>query len=308
MDFRHLELLRELRDRGTITAVANAGYRSPSAVSQQLRQAERSLGVALVVPDGRGLRLTPAGRLLADGAVDVATTLAGLQRDLDALQGEPVGLVTIAALPSAGEFLLPALVGRLRGTAVQVELADEDVAEAHFAARAADHDLVIAHSLAATPAGADRVAVELLAREPLDVAVPIGHRLAGRATLRASDLAGEDWIGVPLGFPFDTVRIAIENRCGAGLNVVQRLRDNRVVEALVAAGIGCALLPRFTTRPRADLVTIPLTDVRSVRSIVALGRPDRLERAAVRVVLEHLRQIGAERAGPSVPYSAAVLP
>ncbi|MFZ0529818.1 MAG: LysR family transcriptional regulator substrate-binding protein, partial [Propionicimonas sp.] len=142
-----------------------------------------------------------------------------------------------------------------------------------------------------------RVVVETLAREPLDVAVPTGHRLAGRAALHAADLAGEDWIGVPVGFPFDTVRIAIENRAGTRLNVVQRLRDNRVVEALVAAGLGCALLPRFTTGPRPGLVTIPLTDVRSVRSIVALGRPDRLERAAVALVLAHLRRIGAERAG-----------
>ena len=85
----------------------------------------------------------------------------------------------------------------------------------------------------------------------------------------------------------------MKDRGGAPLNVVQRIRDNRVVEALVAAGVGCALLPRFTTRPRPDLVTLPLTDVRSVRSIVALGRPDRLERAAVRAAMEALREIGA---------------
>ena len=73
---------------------------------------------------------------------------------------------------------------------------------------------------------------------------------------------------------------------------MQRLRDNRVVEALVAAGVGCALLPRFTTGPRPDVVTVPLADVRSVRSIVALARPDRAERAVVRRVLAALRAIG----------------
>lgn len=293
MDLRHLELLRELADRGTITAVAAAGYRSPSAVSQQLRSAERALGVRLVEPDGRGLRLTRAGRLLAAGAVDVAATLATLQRELDALQGEPAGVVTIAALPSAAEFLVPELLRRLRGSDIQIELSDEDVAEADFANRAADQDIVIGHTMSANPAGTDRVLAEAIAHEPLDVAVPASHRLAGRDRLRATDLAGENWIGVPLGFPFDTVRIAIENRSGAGLNVVQRLRDNRVVEALVSTGVGCALLPRYTTRPRPGLVTIPLVDVRSVRTIVALGRPDRLARAAVRLALDHLRQVGA---------------
>ena len=296
MDLRHLTLLRELADRGTLTAVATATFRSPSAVSQQLHNAERAFGTALVESDGRGLRLTAAGRLLAEGAGEVATALSRLQRELDELQGGPTGTVTIAGLPSALEFLVPGLLARLAGSGVGVRLTDEDVAESDFRGRAADHDLVIGHTLAEVPAGADRLVAHTLAHEPLDVAVPASHRLAGREAITAADLAGERWIGVPIGFPFDTVRIAVENRAGVALEVVQRIRDNRVVESLVAAGQGCALLPRFTTRSRADIVMRPLADVRSVRSVVALGRPDRLERAAVRVVLAALVESGRESA------------
>lgn len=292
MDARHLELLRELADRGTVTAVAAATFRSPSAVSQQLQTAERAFGTPLVEPEGRGLRLTAAGRLLAEGAVEVAATMGRLQRELDDLRGEPTGPVSITGLPSAAELLIPALLMRCAGTGIEITFTDADVAEVDFAAKAVDYDLVIGHSLAEIPAGAERLVAVTVASEPLDVAIPAGHRLAGNERITAADLAGESWIGVPIGFPFDTVRIAIENSCGAQLAVVQRVRDNRVVEALVAAGVGCALLPRFTTRPRPDLVTLPLVDVRSVRSLVALGRPDRLERAAVRLVLEHLRGIG----------------
>ncbi|PZQ45806.1 MAG: LysR family transcriptional regulator, partial [Phenylobacterium zucineum] len=157
MDVRHLDLLRELADRGTITAVAEATFRSPSAVSQQLRSAERAFGTALVEPQGRGLRLTAAGRLLAEGAVGVSTELARLQRELDDLRGRPSGVVRIAGLPSALEFLVSGLVSRLAGTGVDLELTDADVAEADFAARAADHDLVIGHSLSEVPAGSDRL-------------------------------------------------------------------------------------------------------------------------------------------------------
>ncbi|MCA0295405.1 MAG: LysR family transcriptional regulator [Actinobacteria bacterium] len=293
MDVRYLELLRELADRGTVTAVAAATYRTPSAVSQQLRSAERAAGMALVEPNGRGLRLNAAGRLLAEGAVEVATVLERLQRSLDDLAGAPSGTVTITGLPSALEFLTPGLISRLAGTEVEVRISDTDVAEADFAGRAADHDLVIGHSLAEFPEGSDRLFVQLIAREPLDVALPTGHRLAGRSSVTADDLAGERWISVPAGYPFDTVRIAIENRAGRPLEVVQRIRDNRLVEALVAAGEACALLPRFTTRARPDLRLVPLADVRSVRSIFAIGRPDRLQRAAVRVVLSALAETGA---------------
>lgn len=294
MDLQHLELLRELRDRGTITAVAAAGFRSPSAVSQQLRSAERAFGLRLVEPEGRRLRLTEAGLLLAEGAQQVAVTLAKLQAELDGLRGQARGTVRICGLPSATELLVPTLIGRVAGQEVKIELTDEDIAEADFAGLTADFDLVIAHSLAAVPTGAADRLVVTLATEPLDVAVPITHRLAGRRQLTPSDLAEEDWIGVPIGFPFDTVRIAIENRSGRSLNVVQRVRDNRLVEALVAQGLGCGLLPRFTTRARHGIVTIPLADVRSTRQIVAIARPDRVERAVVRLALDLLIEIGRD--------------
>lgn len=67
MELRHLELLRDLANYGSVSAVARATHRTPSAVSQQLKTVQRDLGVALVEHSGRGVRLTEAGRLLADG-------------------------------------------------------------------------------------------------------------------------------------------------------------------------------------------------------------------------------------------------
>jgi len=80
MDVRHLALLRELAERGSVTAVAAATHRTVSAVSQQLHAAERDLGIRLVEPDGRGIRLTDAGRLLAEGAAEVETAIARVSR------------------------------------------------------------------------------------------------------------------------------------------------------------------------------------------------------------------------------------
>ncbi|WP_347354454.1 LysR family transcriptional regulator [Intrasporangium sp.] len=295
MEVRHLELLRELADRGSLAAVADATHRTPSALSQQLRSAERDVGMRLVEPDGRGLRLTAAGRLLAAGAVTVATALGQVQRDLDALRGAPAGVVGIAALPSAAEVLVPALLVALADTAVTVELDDVDIAEADYATRTADYDIVIGHSMARRPTAEQGLHVSLLAREPLDVAIPAAHPLAARPQVRAADLTGQPWIGVPPGFPFDALRIAIENRAGAAVDVRYRVRDNRLVESLVAVGVGLAILPRYTTRPREGVVTRPIADVRSTRTLLALSRPDRAQRAAVIVVLDRLREIGRER-------------
>ncbi|GAB3701502.1 LysR family transcriptional regulator [Mariniluteicoccus flavus] len=298
MDVRHLELLREFADRGTVTAVAEATFRTPSAVSQHLKAAERDLGVRLVEPDGRRLRLTTAGALLAEGATDVAVALARVQAELDRLRQAPGGTVTLGTLPSAGQALVPGLLRRLRDSPIRLVFDDFDLSEDEFGGRTPDHDVVIAH----TVAGHRREAVaglhaEVLATEPIDVALPADHRLAAKERLRPGDVASEPWVGVPVGYPFDAILVAVENATGHELDRVQRVRDNHLVEALVAAGAGLALLPRFTTRPAPGVVTRPLTGVRASRDIVALARRDRAERASVAVVLEALRGAGAELAG-----------
>ncbi|WP_062386933.1 LysR family transcriptional regulator [Demequina iriomotensis] len=293
MEIRHLELLRDLRERGTLGAVAAATYRTPSALSQQLRTAERELGVALVEPVSRGLRLTWAGEVLADGADDVLAALARVQSALDAGRGEPAGTVRIGTLPSAGAALMPGLLSRLAGTRLSIVLEDFDLAEAEYAARTLDHDLVIAHSLSAdVPAGAEGLFSRVVAREPIDVAVPTGHPLAGAAVLRPEDVVGDPWIAVPRGFPFATILERLEAATGATLERIVEIRDNRLVESLVAQGAGLALLPRFSTPPSGAYRLIPLAGVRATRAIVALGRRDRVARHAVGAVLDQLAAVG----------------
>lgn len=294
MEHRHLQLLREIAARGTLASVAEATHRSPSAVSQQLRAAEREIGVPLVEPASRTIRLTPEGELLASGAEEIAELMAQLQARLDARRGSPAGVVAVGTLPSAGEALMPGLLARLDGTRIVLELDDFDLAEADYAARAHDADIVIAHSLSGdTPVEAEGLVATVLAREPLRVGLPARHALATAETIGPQEAAELDWIGVPEGYPFDTVLVAMENRLGTALPRRMRLRDNRLVESLVISGAGAALLPSFTTRPRQGMVLRPLDGVRAQRSIVALSRPDRHARLAVRTVTAALREAGA---------------
>lgn len=300
MELRHLELLRDLAHHGSVTAVARATYRTPSAVSQQLRTAQRDLGVPLVEPAGRGIRLTEAGRVLAAGGADVSAAVERVQAQWDAYRHELAGTVSIAALPSAATFLIAPVLQALAGTDIDLVLYDHDVAEAEFAGLVADVDIVIGHSLTGQrPAGTEGLRVTGLAREPLDVAMGVRHPLAGRPSVRPEDLLDSDWIGVPHGFPFDTVRLAIESVTGVPLRIRQRLRDNRLIESLVAASDCLAILPRFTTPTGDRLVLRALEGVPATRHVAAILRPDKAERRVVRHVLDALRRVGQERSGAS---------
>ncbi|GAB3665780.1 LysR family transcriptional regulator [Zhihengliuella somnathii] len=297
MDYRHLELLREFADRGSITAVAEATYRTPSAVSQQLKTAQREAGMPLVEPAGRGLRLTAAGRVWAEAGAEIATARERVEARWDAFRGAPSGTVRIASLPSAATFLLPGVLDRLAGTDLDVDLRDYDVAEAEYAQLAADNDIVVAHSLTSVrPAGTRHEAVVPLVREPLDVAMSADHPLASREYVEPSDVAGCAWIGVPRGYPFDTVLQSISAETGAELDVRQRIRDNRLIEALVSGSELVAILPRFTTPNDGSLVLRELRGAASVRHVSAVMRPDRAERLSVRTALDALREAAAETA------------
>lgn len=135
--------------------------------------------------------------------------------------------------------------------------------------------------------------VDLL-REPLDIALPVAHPLASREAVAPADIAGERWIGVPEGYPFDDLRLAIEDAATEPFRVVQRVRDNRLVEALVEAGMGIGILPRLSTRTSAGVRLLPLRGVAAGRVISALARPEVAERAVVRHVLDALRACAAE--------------
>ncbi len=91
MDVHRLELLRELAERGSVTAVATATHRTPSAVSQQLKQLEREAGLPLTERRGRGIALTAAGHALARTAADVSTAIERAEALWDDYRGAPRG-------------------------------------------------------------------------------------------------------------------------------------------------------------------------------------------------------------------------
>lgn len=290
MDERQLRVLRELGELGSVTAVAEALRVTPSAISQQLRLLQRSLPVPLTERAGRRLVLTPAGRALADTAIGVETALARARQTVEEYVEEPAGTVSVAAFHSGAAAFYPLLLRALRGPgSPRLTLHDEDVPQAGFPPLTRAYDLVLAHRLDHAPPWPRTAAATPLLREPLDVALPAGHPLAGRAALTARDVSGEPWITVHDGFPLLATIEAIAAAAGHRLDIVHRVNETSVVAELVAAGGGIALMPRWTSRPHPGVVLSPLDGIEAHRHIDVLHRPERTARRAVRTVLRELR-------------------
>ncbi|MFJ5955143.1 LysR family transcriptional regulator [Paenarthrobacter sp. NPDC092416] len=297
MDFKRLRILRELADRQTVGATAEAMNVTASAVSQQLKTLQEELGVVLVEKIGRGVQLTEAGHAMAAAAADIATAMARAESTIDTYRKGWQTRVSAAFFPSAAEMLLPGLLHRVESVeGLRFDAHFEDPGTAYFAPLAADYDFVLAHSVDGPDVFAQTgLTVVPLLEEALDVAMPAGHPLAAKSRLTPQDVVGYPWIGVPEGFPFDTVLRQIELHAGRQALRGQRYPDLRVLEALVAAGHGICLLPRYTAMANAGrgLVLRPLSGVKASRSIVALARQEVAARTTIGQVLEMLQDEAA---------------
>ena len=171
------------------------------------------------------------------------------------------------------------------------------MAQQDFPALTARYDLVLAHRMDHSPRWPEeRVAVIPLAHEPLDVALPAGHRLAGQRAVTADDVVGEPWVTSRAGYSPADVLSAVAAVSSRELNIVHRINDYSTVAALVAAGGVIGLLPRHTARPvlNPDIVLRPLEGISTRRRIDILARPENLKRTSVRMVCEALQTIMTE--------------
>lgn len=295
MDPARLRLLRELRDRGSVAAVAAALHVSPSAVSQQLAALQAGVAPPLTVRRGRRLTLTDAGDALADAAARIDEALAGARDALESFATREDRIVRISAFHSAGLALFGSLLAALEDGPL-LSLRDEDVALEDFPALTADHDLVVAHRLAHDPPWpAHRVAVVPLFVEPFDVALPSGHPLAASASIDPARLRELPWVSVHPGFPLEGVVEHLAATIGAPLDVRHRINDFALAAEVVRRGRAAAVMPRITAASLAHdgVVLRPIEGVELVRHVDVLARPDALALRPVRTVLDALRRVAA---------------
>ncbi len=298
MEIHQLQMLRELGALGSVKAVAETLLVTPSAVSQQLAALQKAVDVPLTRKEGRNLVLTGAGQVLADAGAAVVSAMADAETAIGAYHGSAVAPVTLSGFHSAGQALFAPLARLLDAPGrPRILLSDEDVAQQDFPALTARYDLVLAHRMDHSPRWPEeRVAVVPLAHEPLDVALPAGHRLAGQPTVSADDVAGEPWVTSHAGYSPADVLAAVAAVASRELTVVHRINDYSTVAALVAAGSVIGLLPRYTARPvLSDAIVLrPLEGISTRRRIDVLARPESLKRTSVMMVCDALQTIMTE--------------
>ncbi|MFC9172964.1 MULTISPECIES: LysR family transcriptional regulator [Streptomyces] len=296
-DVKKLRILRTLRDRGTVTATAEALLMTPSAVSQQLTNLARQLGVELLEPQGRRVRLTDAAHLVLRHAEAVFAQLERADAELTGyLRGE-AGEVRVGAFSTAVPALVVPAVRLLRADdrpGPDVRVREAEAAQAYELLTAGEVDLALSLAAHAPTARDPRFSLFPLLADPLDVALPAAHPLAGAPALRLADLAADRWIFGGSG-PWSEITTAACEAAGFVPEQAHSAAGWTAILALVEAGMGIALVPRMASREqrREGVVMRVLEADQPRRHVVAAVRHGAETGPAVARVLKALTDIAA---------------
>ncbi|SEL16722.1 LysR family transcriptional regulator [Nonomuraea pusilla] len=324
IDPRRLRILREVARRGGVMRAAEALYLTPSAVSQQLAQLEREVGLALIDRSQRSVSLTPAGRVLAGYAERVEEELAEARRELTRFTERIAGPVRIAAFPTViKHMLVPAMralaqrhpritpliheiygqpaLQELRLGAVDVLITEQDMAR----------PVLSQASLATRPLYVDEYRIVVPPDWP-------------HAIRSVADLADVPWVS---GEPDQACGQALDRL--AALHGFEPRKVHVVTEfgptlALVAAGHGVAIVPTLALLdvPEGEVRVTEVRDVGSRRldTVTRVGRtrsgePDPVQAVVIGAIEEataalqapisaHLRGRREERPASEEPAAA----
>lgn len=292
LNLARLQTLCALADHGSIAATARALHLSESAVSQQLARLRVETGHELLARVGRGLSFTPAGLRLVDEACRLLADAKEVEDRLGADAVAAAGTVIVAAFATAVRTLVVEAMDVLRDSApdLEVRVFEAEPHDAITSLRRGQVDIVITNHWDATSEPDERIETVVLLEDPLVVAVPSGHRLAGRAGVGIPQIAAERLVAWPHGTLCRRWLADALVRHGIEVDIAHVAAEHESQLALVAHGHGLAVLPRLGTEtapPGVALITIDGTDGRRIEAAVRRGTR---HHPTIAAVLDSLQQ------------------
>ncbi len=236
LDVTRLRVLDAVARHGSVTAAAKELHYSQPSVSHHLARLEAETGAKLLQRVGRGVRLTPTGRLLADRAAEIVGRIAAADAELSAHVGLTAGQVRLAGFSSALGSLLPRALGALarEHPHLEVTLFDAHPPEALELLRAGQIDVAVIFRYDETEPEPEGVRLHHLLDDPV-------YLLAERRIRKLESLRDATWIA-----GCERCRshlLALCDHAGFEPRIAYTSDDMVVMQSLVAAGLGVTTLP-----------------------------------------------------------------
>ncbi|WP_394844114.1 LysR family transcriptional regulator [Pendulispora brunnea] len=295
IELGRLRALSAVATYGTVFAAADVLHCTPSAVSQHITKLEQETGTSLFEKDGRKLRLTDAGRLLAEHAGLVLAAVERAEAALAAHHATVSGRVTIASFPTGCRALLPQALKRLAKDHPQLEMQmlESNPHESLDLLTRGEVDLAVVDEWPEVPFPfPPGVAQAELGLDYADLVVPANHPLAQRKRpVKLAQVTEERWVASTPG-----------TSCYDWLTrILPAVRPAFLVEefetqlTLVATGLAIAAVPRLARISVPSGVAVLPIDPMPARRVSVVWRNASQERPAVLATVAALRKAWEKR-------------
>jgi LysR family hydrogen peroxide-inducible transcriptional activator len=289
MELRQLQYAIQIAAERNFSRAAEKLHIAQPSLSQQLSKLEKEIGVLLFQRNTSSVELTHAGETFIEQAqkiLDAVELLHQQMSDISQLRG---GKVVVGSMPITGSHLLPYVLPsfKLAFPDIEINLLEDSSMNLEKLTALGRTDL----SLLSLPLVEPSLAYEVIGEELIDLAVPPHHPLALRASnshsalpVQLEELKDESFIVLKKGQGFRTMTFDLCQKAGFVPQVVFESSNMETIQALVAAGMGVTLVPRYIARaPRSEFVPVylPLAEPVPYRTLVVAYRKGRyLSKAA----------------------------
>jgi DNA-binding transcriptional LysR family regulator len=293
LSVQRLKILREVVAQGSFSEAASALNYTQSAVSQAIATLESEAGVPLLERDRRGIRPTSAGERLNDHAGRILAQLDAAEAEIGAIAGVRGGELRMASFPTAGATLMPLAIAAFRAAHPDVTLTLVEGEPEELAPRLRDgeYDLGLIFEFEGTGELGPGLRSTPLFEDPMNLALPKGHRLAGQDRITLEDLSEEAWVQTSEASACARHVVRICRGAGFEPRVSFESDDYLTVQGLVAAGVGVALIPQLALSQTVsyDIAVRELHPSGPVRHVVAATPGSGISLPAAAAMLDILR-------------------
>ena len=246
MHIEGFKVFSDLCESGSFSRAAEASGITQSAVSQQVRNAEKQFGVALIDRESPQFALTPEGQVYLEACRDILSRYESLGSRFRTARGELGGSLRIASVTSIALHNLPQLLKQFRKShpGVEVTVDYRKAEEIYDSVADGRCDL----GLVAYPKGRQGIRAITCWHEKLVLIAPPGHRLCGRKPLPLSELKGERFVGLSRDIPTRQHLDKHLKRAGVKVKFVAELENIETVKAAVEAEQAVSIVPESSVR------------------------------------------------------------
>ena len=260
---KQLQYFAAIAEYGSFRQAAFRLNITQPTLSNQVGVMEKALKIKLFERTRKGINTTPQGRELLSSARRVLEEAQGFNTQAAMLSGGGIGTYRLGVTPTLGPYLLPHILGTIHNTHTDLKLYVRENAPSDLETGLINgqHDLI----LTTLPVMSNELIVSPLFREPLKLALPQDHRLAGKAQIERSDLLGELVLTIGEHHLFHRQITELCEEVGAQTRRDYEGTSLDTLRQMVVMGMGIAFLPALYAKSEIrDKEELRVTEVEGI--------------------------------------------